>query len=269
MRHQYFILKEVLDQAIADGRLSANPCDHVTLPTERTAAASKTLSVDGVVDPAQFLTAGQVAALVDATPWPYNVTVHVAAWTGLRAAELAGLQIGDLELPPENRPNAPGAVHVRRTVLVKYGPLAEGVRKPGRRAGELQPEIVYDTPKTRGSRRRVPLTPATVAVLRDYLAVHRRADELDAPLFPACSLRPAKPTGKTAPKHADGRRMSPAEQAATASVHQAEARLELDWTCPVVHRNFYGAVYRPAVLRANLNGAKLLPNFRFHSLRHI
>lgn len=159
VRHQYFILKQVLDQAIADGRLSANPCDHVTLPTERTAVASKTHSVDGVVDPAQFLSAGPVSALVDATPWPYNVTVHVAAWTGLRAAELAGLQIGDLDLPPENWPNAPGAVHVRRTVLVKYGPLADGERKPGRRAGELQPEIVYDTPKTRGSRCRVPLTP--------------------------------------------------------------------------------------------------------------
>lgn len=268
VRHQYFILKQVLDQAIADGRLSSNPCEHVALPNERTAAASKTLSVDDVVDPAQFLTAGQVAALVDSTPWPYNVTVHVAAWTGLRAAELAGLQIGDLELPPENRPNAPGAVHVRRTVLVKYGPLADGARKPGRRAGELQPEIVYDTPKTRGSRRRVPLTPATCVVLRDYLATHPRVHELDAPLFPACSLRAIKPTGKTAPTHPDGLRMSPAEQAATATVQQAEARLILDWTVPLVHRNFYGAVYRPAVLRANLNGAKLLPSFRFHSLRH-
>lgn len=144
----------------------------------------------------------------------------------------------------------------------------KGERKPGRRAGELQPEIVYDTPKTRGSRRRVPLTPSTVAVLRDYLAAHPRADELDAPLFPTCSLRPIKPTGKAAPTHADGSRMSPDEQAATATVAQAEARLLLDWTVPLVHRNFYGTVYRPAVLRANLNGAKLLSRSRIHSLRH-
>lgn len=27
-----------------------------------------------------FLTAEQVAAFVDATPWPYNALVHVAAW---------------------------------------------------------------------------------------------------------------------------------------------------------------------------------------------
>lgn len=51
-------------------------------------------------------------------------------------------------------------------------------------------------------------------------------------------------------------------------MQQAEARLVLDRTVLLVHRNFYGTVYRPAVLRANLNGAKLLPNFRFHSLRH-
>jgi integrase len=271
IRHQYFILKQVLDQAIADGRLSGNPCEHVALPTERTSVASK--AGDGVADPAQFLTADQVQALVEATPWPYNVLVHLAAWSGLRAAELAGLQIGDLELPSEHAPTAPGAVNVQRTVLVKYGPLAApAARLPGRRAGETKPEIVYDTPKTKGSRRRVPLTPATVERLRDYLARHPRRDELAAPLFPACGLKPLKPTGKQAPVHEHGprvgERMSPAEQAARASVGEAEARLLLDWDTPVVHRNYYGAVYRPAVHRANLAGAGIPDDFRFHSLRH-
>ncbi|MGW4481141.1 tyrosine-type recombinase/integrase [Rhodococcus triatomae] len=36
----------------------------------------------------------------------------------------------------------------------------------------------------------------------------------------------------------------------------------------MVHRNFYGAVYRPAVLRANLAGTGVADDFRFHSLRH-
>ncbi|MFC9790864.1 tyrosine-type recombinase/integrase [Rhodococcus sp. NPDC127528] len=272
IRHQYFILKQVLDQAIADARLTDNPCDHVKLPTDRTASVVSTVS-DGAVDPAQFLTATQVQALVHTTPWPYNVLVHLAAWSGLRAAELAGLQIGDLELPPEHAPTAPGAVSVQRTVLVKYGPLASpAARVPGRRTGEAKPEIVYDTPKTKGSRRKVPLTPATVAVLRDYLAVHPRTDELGAPLFPACSLKPQKPTGKRAPIHEHGprtgERMTPAEQSARVSVEEAEARLLLDWVTPVVHRNFYGAVYRPAVHRASLARAGLPDDFRFHSLRH-
>jgi len=50
-------------------------------------------------DAAQFLTAAQVDVLTTSTPWPYSAMVHVAAWAGLRAAELAGLQVGDVELP--------------------------------------------------------------------------------------------------------------------------------------------------------------------------
>ena len=50
------------------------------------------------MDRAQFLTPAQVSALVDATPWPYNVLVHVAAWAGLRAAKLAGLRSANVEL---------------------------------------------------------------------------------------------------------------------------------------------------------------------------
>jgi hypothetical protein len=43
-----------------------------------------------VDDPSQFLTAAKVSALVAATPRPYNVLVHVAAWPALRAGELGG-----------------------------------------------------------------------------------------------------------------------------------------------------------------------------------
>jgi len=45
---------------------------------------------------------------VAATPWPYSMLVHIAAWAGLRAAELCGPQAGDIELPdPLPNPNAP------------------------------------------------------------------------------------------------------------------------------------------------------------------
>lgn len=134
VRHHYFVVRQVLSQAVADGRLTVNPADHVKLPTERKQAGG----TPGVVgDPDMFLTAAQVAALVDATPWPCNVMVHLAAWSGLRAAELAGLQVGDIELPePSINPNAPtkpGVLHVERTVITIDGAL------------------VYDTPKTKGS----------------------------------------------------------------------------------------------------------------------
>lgn len=132
-------------------------------------------------DPDQFLTAAQVSALVATTPWPFNVYVHLAAWSGLRAAELAGLQIGDLVLPsaplnPNARPK-PGQVNVERTA-VWFGK-----------------EWKYVTPKTKGSRRRVPLPAATTALLRDYLAMHPRRNEPTAPLFPGVTLVPPKPTG--------------------------------------------------------------------------
>ncbi|PBC51162.1 site-specific integrase [Rhodococcus sp. ACS1] len=254
VRHAFFVIRMVLAQAVADGRLAENPCDHVRLPSERSANGGTPGVVD---DPDQFLTAAQVSALVEATPWPYNVMVHLAAWSGLRAAELAGLQVGDVELPaaPIN-PNAyakPGLLRVERTVMVIDGVLS------------------YDTPKTKGSRRRVPLTPATVGILRDYLVAHPRGDELGAPLFPASVLVAAKPTGKRA-TDANGKRIVPKAEVVLAalSVVEAEERLTLDWSVPLRHPSFYKAVYRPAVLRANRLdlGVRLPPALKFHALRH-
>ncbi|WP_439030384.1 tyrosine-type recombinase/integrase [Gordonia terrae] len=151
VRHAYFVVKMVLEHAVVDGLLRDNPADHVRLPSERTADSGTPGAVD---DPDMFLTADQVSALVAATPWPYNVLTHMAAWSGPRAAELGGLQVGDVELPARQiNPNArpkPGTLRVDRTLSPR-------------------PTGGYDTPKTRGSRRRVPLTAATVDVLRDYL----------------------------------------------------------------------------------------------------
>ncbi|WP_246007890.1 tyrosine-type recombinase/integrase [Gordonia oryzae] len=127
----------------------------------------------------------------------------------------------------------------------------------------------YDTPKTRGSRRTVPLTSETAQVLREYLARHPRRDEPTAPLFPAMRLIAEKPTGVK--NTAVG---TPNERQATAlaslTVEEAEARLELDWASPVRHQNFYKAVFRPAALRANIEGqgGALPPALKFHALLH-
>lgn len=217
IRHAVLLVKQVLAQAVADKRLPDNPAEHVKLPSERGTRAV-------VDDPAQFLAAAQVAALVAATPWPYCVIVHLAAWSGLRAAELAGLQVGDVELPdPAVNPNAPtkpGALRVERAVQPLNGALT------------------YLTPKTRGSRRRVPLTAATTALLRDYLAEHPRAHEPEAPLFPGITAH--------------------------------TPRLVLDWAEPLRHLTFYRAVFRPAVARARRLSPHDAPPAAmvFHSLRH-
>src|SRR5882757_8475052 len=132
----------VLEQAVADGRLAQNPAEHVKLPKERGSKGAKV----GVVDRAQFLTAAQVSALEAATPWPYNVLLNVAAWSGLRAAELGGLQIRDVELTPGGGAKR----HVERTAA------PDGLTK------------------TEGSLRVVPLPGPTATLLRDYIAEHDR-----------------------------------------------------------------------------------------------
>ena len=255
VRHAYFLVRMVLAQAVADGRLAANPADYVKLPSETSAQGGTPGVVD---DPAQFLTAAQVSALVAATPWPYNVYVHVAAWAGLRAAELCGLQVGDVDLPtPSLNPNAkpkPGLLRVERTSRV------------------VGKEQVYLAPKTKGSRRRVPVTVETTELLRTYLAAHPRDDEPTAPLFPGMVLGAVRPTGLRAvsadgtPDARDRKRVAARQALALAqnSVAEAKVRLQLDWNEPLRHMTFYKAVYRPAVLRAGV----LSPELKFHSLRH-
>ena len=141
-------------------------------------------------------------------------------------------------------------------------------------------------PKTRGSRRTVPLTPATTALLRDYLAMHPRRDEPTAPLFPNVHLRPVRPAGladpltinQALPGVESGIRAKARRQAnALADLSTAEAgeRLVLDWAAPNRHATFYKAVFRPAVMRANRLARRatatwppLPAQLKFHALRH-
>jgi hypothetical protein len=69
IRNAYFLVRQVLAQAVADSRLDCNPADYVKLPTDH-----NTGHVRAVDDPAQLLTAAQVGALVAATPWPFSVS---------------------------------------------------------------------------------------------------------------------------------------------------------------------------------------------------
>jgi integrase len=270
VRHAFWKVRMVLEQAVVDGRLAKSPAEHIKLPTETGTNGGQ---VGVVVNRAQFLTPAEVSALVEATPWPYNVLVHVAAWAGLRAAELGGLTIANVELPdPPLNPNAPAKPGVLR---VEQAARANGAA------------IEYGPLKTKQSYRRVPLTAETTALLREYLAQHPRGDEPDAPLWPGMVLTRFRPTGVRATPVAPGAATTAVEEAAASasaknrarrqadalaelSVEDAEKRLVLDWTQPLRHATFYKSVYRPAVLRANRLSptAKVDPNQSFHSLRH-
>ncbi|CAM3636491.1 tyrosine-type recombinase/integrase [Mycobacterium frederiksbergense] len=247
VRHAYEIVKMVLAMAVADDRLPANPARDVNLPTDHTAGRT-----GGVVDEAQFLTPEQVKSLADALPWPFNVYVHVAAWSGLRAAELCGLNVGDVLKT--------GMLRVDRTVRVIDGTMTTL------------------TPKTKGSRRKVPLPPPTLKLLRDYLADHPYKENPGAVLFPNMRLKAPRPTGiKTtdAPASAKEKAQRQADALAALTVEEVEARLVLDWDERLRHQVFYKALYRPAVTRANRiaraaedDAAMLPPELKFHALRH-
>jgi hypothetical protein len=57
-------------------------------------------------------------------------------------------------------------------------------------------EPTYIPPKTKGSRRTVPLPAATTNLLRNYLKRHPHCADPTAPLFPSVRLRPPQPTGE-------------------------------------------------------------------------
>lgn len=257
IRHAFFVVRMILEQAVVDGSIPANPAEYVKVPTDHSLSGGTPGIVD---DPSEFLTAAQVDALVAATPWPYNIYVHVAAWAGLRSGEICGLQVGDVSLPERSlNPNVapkPGLLRIDRTI---------------QRVGT---ELGYTTPKTRGSRRRVPLPAATAELLRGYLAMHPRRDDPTAPLFPGMRLT-KPPPARVQQRHEQPphwRVVADRQTSALAdlSVETAEQRLVLDWASPLRHTTFYKAVYRPAIFRANriVPTAALPEGLRFHALRH-
>jgi integrase len=112
-----------------------------------------------------FLTAAQVESIareLDAFH-PYGLVIRFAAFTGLRAAEISGLRIRDVDL-------VAGHVEVRQTIKRVGGVWTTG------------------TPKSARSTRNVPLLNRDlIADLREYLMQHPNSGEGDALFFPARS----------------------------------------------------------------------------------
>lgn len=182
MKHIIGTLKRILDVAQDDQAIAANP---VIANRRRTTKRS--------AQPFKHhpLTANQVASVVDWIATSREVTVqasapgersrtytrqgnHVyalailfAAHTGVRAAELQGLQVQDVTL--SDMPGTVGSIRVVRT------------------ASRKNREWAYGTPKSDASADRVvPLAPWLADELRDYLTtVHPFAGKHGhAPLFP-------------------------------------------------------------------------------------
>jgi integrase len=98
-----------------------------------------------------FLNAEQVRTLAEATPQHYRLFVYMAAYTGLRASELAGLRRKDVDL-------------LRGVVQVRLPLKALDVERPDGTTGP-----VFGTPKN-GKPRTVTLPKFLRAMLADHLA---------------------------------------------------------------------------------------------------
>ena len=154
IRAAYAPLRRILAQAVEDRALKFNPAVGVRLPTDRTENRPSFA--------AHFLSEQAVAALaetMDTIEPVYGLLVRFAAYTGLRAGELAGLNVGDLDL-------------LRREVRV--------VRTRSRNRDGW----TTSTPKSERSRRTVPLPPWLADDLAAYLTIHPKPAGFDSPLFP-------------------------------------------------------------------------------------
>jgi len=152
VHHCYVSLEKAFRYAQDDRLISYNPCDSIRLP--KNADAHDFAPV--------FLTPSEVETLAQHldTLAPYALLLRFAAYTGLRAAEITGLRIRDLNLKA-------GHVEVRQTLQ--------------RIDGEWQ----VGTPKSKRSTREVPLlTRALKADMREYLFAHPNRTNPDALLWP-------------------------------------------------------------------------------------
>jgi integrase len=109
VRNVYAVLRTAMGSGVRMGVVRVNPCTNVDLPRARR-------------EEMLFLTADEVRAVAEAIDPHYRVLIYTAAYTGLRAGELGGLQRRDVDL-------LRGVVHVRRALKDVNGRLELGPTK--------------------------------------------------------------------------------------------------------------------------------------------
>lgn len=145
----YKALAKVFSYAMRHRLITYNPCVAVDKPRADTQEAH-------FLSPAEV---ERLAATLDAQP-PYGLMVRLAAYTGLRAGELAALRVRDIDL-----------LHKEVRVHLNMTHTSRG--------------YVVGVPKTANSKREVPiLVDSVVSELRDYLADHPNRSDSEAGLWP-------------------------------------------------------------------------------------
>jgi integrase len=145
--HAYALLRTVMNTAVADDLIPANPC--------RVRGAGQTRRVKKIV-PA---TLAELEALTRAVPGKYQLLVLLAAWCGLRFGELAELRRSDVDVTN-------GVIHIRRGVVRT---------STGRKVKD---------PKSDAGKRTVALPPHLLPVVKEHIREHAAMGR-DGLLFPA------------------------------------------------------------------------------------
>lgn len=223
------VLRRIMRKAVLDKAIDANPTTEVKISTSTKRRADR--------QPFKHcpLNAGQIAAVADYISTEqrnpvFGLAVTIAGFTGLRAAELQGLEIADLDLNPVNP-----SVSVSRT-------------KTRRKTKDCQ--WITSTPKSEKSIRSVPLDGWLAADLREYLTnTHPNASDPTAVLFPGRLNRHTASTLKR--KFSDPLDM-------------------LDWGNPIVCDFVYETNFKRALQKLAETGSipQTLTRSRWHDLRH-
>lgn len=112
VRNSFGVLNQVMKRAVRDKQIVANPCTGVELP--------KVQGREVVVVPVEGVEDIAVAA------GAYGDVVRFLAMTGLRWGEMAGLQVGDVNLTRRR-------IHVQRQITESNGKLLHGLPKHGKK----------------------------------------------------------------------------------------------------------------------------------------
>lgn len=145
--HAYGLLRTVLNTAVADDLIPANPC--------RVRGAGQSKRVKKIA-PASL---PELEVLVKAMPAKYHLMVLLGAWCALRFGELAEIRRSDVDVEAE-------VLHVRRGVVrTKTGRQVKG-------------------PKSEAGKRTVAIPPHLMPLVREHLLEYA-APGRDGLLFPA------------------------------------------------------------------------------------
>lgn len=144
--HAYSLLRTILQTAVEDDLLTANPCQ---IRGAGTAPRQRRL---------QPATLPELAAITEAMPAKYRAAVMLSAWCALRFGELAELRRNDVDLDG-------GVLRIRRAVTARG-------------------QVIVGTPKSDAGIRDVNVPPHLLDMLRAHLAEHAQPGR-NGLVFPA------------------------------------------------------------------------------------